>query len=51
MIEFANKQKSKSKLNSNKLELFHEDIVNYQLNSSDLIISYFTIQFIHPKHP
>ena len=50
MIEFANKQKSKSKLNSNKLELFHEDIVNYQLNSSDLIISYFTIQFIHPKH-
>ena len=50
MIEYAKGQQKKSKLNSEKINFFHEDIVNFDLDSSDLIISFFTVQFIHPKH-
>ena len=50
MIRFANNQKKKSKLSLSKLKFLNDDVVNYKLDSSDLIISYFTVQFIHPKY-
>jgi len=50
MIKFAKSQQIKSKINSRKLKFYHQDITKYKLKSSDLIISYFTVQFVHPKH-
>ena len=50
MIEFAQKKQKKTKLNSKKLNFFNQDVVTYALDSSDLVISYFTVQFVHPKH-
>jgi tRNA (cmo5U34)-methyltransferase len=50
MVRFAKNQQIKSKLSATKLKFLHEDIVKYKLDASDLIISYFTVQFIHPKH-
>ena len=50
MISHANEEKKKAKINSKKLEFLSEDLVKYKLEESDLIISFFTIQFIHPKH-
>ena len=44
MIALANKKKKKN------LTFTHADIKNYNLKRSDLIISYYTIQFIHAKH-
>ena len=38
---------AKNKLN---LKFLLKDIKDYQLMSSDLIISYYTMQFIHAKH-
>jgi tRNA (cmo5U34)-methyltransferase len=45
MIEHA----KKSYQNSN-LEFLHDDINFFDLKRSDFIISYYTVQFIHPKH-
>ena len=50
MITFAQNQKKEAKISSRKLEFFNQDVVTYDLDSSDLILSYFTIQFVHPKH-
>ena len=47
MINYA-----KTKYNSPNLEFLQEDIITYDLNqnfNSDMIISYYTMQFIHPK--
>ena len=44
MIEVAKKNKLKN------LKFLLKDIKDYQLMSSDLIISYYTMQFIHAKH-
>ncbi len=50
MIKFAkNKQKDLS-IKKTKLDFINDDIVTCDFEKSDLIISYFTIQFIHPKH-
>ena len=50
MIKFAkNKQKDLS-IKKAKLDFINDDIVTYDFEKSDLIVSYFTIQFIHPKH-
>ncbi len=35
--------------NSPNLTFLHEDMTNYDFKNSDLIIAYYTIQFIHPK--
>ena len=48
MIKYANSEKKK--LNLNKLEFINDDAVTFNLDNSDFIISFFTIQFIHPKH-
>ena len=45
MVDKANKL---YKLNN--LEFINEDINNFKFNKSDMIISYYSIQFIHPKH-
>jgi len=50
MIDFANSQQKKLKISTKKLKFFNKNLVIYELDKSDLIISYFTIQFIHPKH-
>ena len=50
MIKFAKSQQKKSNINSRKLKFYTKDVTKYNLDSSDLIISYFTVQFVHPKH-
>ena len=50
MIDFANKKKKQIGLNKNKLEFINDDAVLIDLENNDFLISYFTIQFIHPKH-
>ncbi len=50
MIDFANKKKKKMGLNKNKLEFINDDAVLIDLENNDLLVSYFTIQFIHPKN-
>jgi len=50
MIKYANTQQKKLKINSNKLKFLNKDAVTFDLDNSDFIISFFTIQFIHPKH-
>jgi tRNA (cmo5U34)-methyltransferase len=50
MIKYANTQQKKLKINSNKLKFLNNDAVTFDLDNSDFIISFFTIQFIHPKH-
>ena len=50
MINFANKQQEKFKINSKKLSFINDDAVTFNLGNSDYIISFFSIQFIHPKH-
>ena len=32
------------------MELINQDVVNYDFEKNDFLISFFTIQFIHPKH-
>ena len=41
--------KAKKNYDSENLKFIHEDIVTTNLEKSDLIISYYTIQFIHPN--
>ena len=50
MIAFAKKQQKQENIATKKLKFLTDDVVNYNLDSSDLIISFFTVQFIHPKH-
>jgi len=50
MIQFAKNQQKKSKINSSKLKFINDSIVTCDMQMSDMIISFFTIQFIHPKH-
>ena len=50
MISHANDEKKKFNINTKKLKFLAKDLVNYKLEDSDFIISFFTIQFIHPKH-
>lgn len=44
MIEFAKKNNS-----HNKIKYLHRDINNFNFLKADLFISFYTIQFIHPK--
>lgn len=48
MIKQAKKENKTSK-NSNKLKFINNDFLKMKLKKSDLIISYYTIQFIAPK--
>ena len=47
MIKVA--EEEKQKLNINNVDFFVDDIVQYELESSDMIIAYYTIQFIRPS--
>mgnify|MGYP001292532383 CR=1 FL=1 len=44
MIKLANREKQKN------LNFEHADLKDYHFENSDLIISYYTMQFIHAKH-
>jgi tRNA (cmo5U34)-methyltransferase len=44
MVKKADKRSSKN------LSFICDDIKTYELEKSDMIISYYTMQFIHPKH-
>ena len=37
------------KIKSKQVKIFHKDIVTNDLKKSDLIVSYYTMQFIKPK--
>ena len=50
MIKFAKENQKKNKIGNSKLKFFNEDAVTFEYQKNDFIISYFTIQFIHPKH-
>ena len=50
MINFAKSKQKKNKVKSNKLEFIKEDIVSFEFDKTDFLISYFTVQFIHPKN-
>tara|TARA_X000000368_G_scaffold156786_1_gene123571 strand:- start:6166 stop:6912 length:747 start_codon:yes stop_codon:yes gene_type:complete len=50
MIKFAKKKQKNLSIKTTKLNFINEDIVTYDFEKADLIVSYFTIQFIHPKH-
>ncbi len=47
MIKVAEEEKQKLKINN--VDFFIDDIVQYELESSDMIIAYYTIQFIRPS--
>ena len=40
---------AKSKINEKNIKIFNKDIKQIKLNKSDLIISYYTFQFINPS--
>jgi tRNA (cmo5U34)-methyltransferase len=42
-------KKANSTYKSENLTFINDDITTYEYEKSDLIISYYTIQFIHPK--
>jgi tRNA (cmo5U34)-methyltransferase len=50
MISFAKDKQKNAKISSAKLKFYHDDVVTFDINSSDLIVSFFTLQFVHPKH-
>ena len=50
MMKLAKKKQKDLSINKTKLDFINDDIVTCDFEKSDLIISYFTIQFIHPKH-
>lgn len=50
MIKFAKMNQKKNKISNSKLNFYNEDATLFEFQKSDFIISYFTIQFIHPKH-
>lgn len=50
MIKYAKENQKKNKINNSKLQFLNEDAVTFEYQRNDFVISYFTIQFIHPKH-
>ena len=40
----------KNNINNKNLKLICDDITTYDFLHTDMIVSYYTIQFIHPKH-
>lgn len=49
MIKQASKEIKLYDKNINNIELIEDDITKFNFEKSDFIISYYTIQFIHPK--
>ncbi len=47
MIKVAEEKKKELKINN--VDFFIDDIVQYELESSDMIIAYYTVQFIRPS--
>ena len=39
----------KNKIDDKRVKFFNDDVVNYEFEKSNLIISYYTMQFIHPS--
>lgn len=50
MIKYAKNQQKKLKIKTSKLKFINDSIVTCDLQLSDMVISFFTVQFIHPKH-
>lgn len=50
MINFAKSKQKENNINTKKLNFLNEDAIIFELEKNDFLISYFTIQFIHPKH-
>jgi len=50
MINQAKIELKQNKLLTKNIKLVCDDLTTYDLLKSDLIVSYYTIQFIHPKH-
>lgn len=50
MIKYAKDKQKENKIKSSRLKFYNEDAVTFEFQKNDFIISYFTIQFIHPKH-
>ena len=50
MIDFAQSQQKKLKLSGKKLKFINHDAVVYNFEKNDFLVSFFTIQFIHPKY-
>lgn len=47
MYKFAKKNLKLSKIKN--IKLYNKDVINFKLSKSNLIISYYTLQFIHPS--
>ena len=50
MINQAKKELEKKNLFSKNIKLICDDVTVFEYLKSDFIVSYYTIQFIHPKH-
>ena len=50
MIDQAKLELKKNEINYKNLKLICDDIITYDFLQTDMIVSYYTIQFIHPKH-
>ena len=50
MIDYALKAQKRHNIKRSKLSFINKDITTFALESNDMTISYFSIQFIHPKH-
>ena len=50
MIDQAKVEIKKNNINNKNLKLICDDITTYDFLHTDMIVSYYTIQFIHPKH-
>lgn len=50
MIDFAIKAQKSNNIKRSKLSFINKDVTTFDLESNDMTISYFSIQFIHPKH-
>ena len=50
MIDFAETQQKNHRISKKKLKFINNDVINYDFENNDFLISFFTIQFIHPKH-
>ena len=48
MVALAKKNIKKNKLKN--IKIINNDIIKFKLKKNNLIISYYTIQFIHPSH-
>ena len=50
MISYAKKKQKEVGIKTDKLNFIEGDAVVFDFEMNDFLISYFTIQFIHPKH-